>query len=85
MFLLLKHRSNSPSLKAGQDNVDSLSCKAMREQVRLWLGPQGFRLPGPGAVGQQRHTRISQLHKHASRAKAGTKGLIRAISQCKDL
>lgn len=53
MLLLLKHRSNSPSLKAGQDDGDSLFCKAMRDQVRLWLGPQGFSLPGPGAVGQQ--------------------------------
>lgn len=56
MLLLLEHRSNSPSLKAGQDDGDSLFCKAMRGQVRLWLGPQGFSLPGSGAVGQQRQS-----------------------------
>lgn len=56
MLLLLEHRSNSPSLKAGQDDGDSLFCKAMRGQVRLRLGPQGFSLPGSGAVGQQRQS-----------------------------
>lgn len=71
MLLPLKHRSNSPSLKAGQDNVDSLFCKAMREQVRLWLGPQGFSLPSPGAVGQQGHTSMQPGPKVVPRVLSG--------------
>lgn len=45
--MLLEHISNSPSLKAGQEDGVSLFCKAMREKVRLWLGSQGFSQPIP--------------------------------------
>lgn len=53
VLLLLEYRSNSPSLKAGQEDGGSLFCKAMREQVRPWLGSQGFSLPAlrPGCPG----------------------------------